>query len=97
MPATLQDYIHKLQLPCPYKRIGYYIRIILYRILYRIIIFVIIRIRTTATAEHEGPVSISLAGKQERSVMKAIIKNTTNPIKKRIIAPNVIEKYNKKL
>jgi len=62
----------------------------------RIIIFVIIRVGRTARAGRGG-VSISLAGEQERSLVKDIIKKATNPVKKRVIASDIIEKYNKKL
>lgn len=42
-------------------------------------------------------VSVSLAGEQERSLVKEIIKRAKNPVKNRIIPPDIIEKYNKKL
>jgi len=61
----------------------------------KIIIF-LIRVGRTARAGRKG-VSVSLVGEQERFLMKAIIKNTTNSIKRRLIAPDIIEKYNKKL
>lgn len=38
-----------------------------------------------------------MAGEQERSLVKEIIKNAKNPVKNRIIPPDIIEKYNKKL
>lgn len=44
-----------------------------------------------------GGVSVSLAGEQERSLVKEVIKQAKNPVKNRIIPPDIIEKYNKKL
>lgn len=38
-----------------------------------------------------------MAGEQERFLVKEIIKNAKNPVKNRIIPPDIIEKYNKKL
>lgn len=58
--------------------------------------FVIIRVGRTARAGRGG-VSVSLAGEQERSLVKEVIKQAKNPIKNRIIPPDIIEKYNKKL
>lgn len=55
-----------------------------------------IRVGRTARAGRVG-VSVSLAGEQERSLVKEIIKRAKNPVKNRIIPPDVIEKYNKKL
>jgi ATP-dependent RNA helicase DDX27 len=60
------------------------------------IIFVIIRVGRTARAGRGG-VSVSLAGEQERSLVKDVIKKATNPVKRRVIAPDIIEKYNKEL
>ncbi|CAK9823753.1 Probable ATP-dependent RNA helicase DDX27 [Anthophora retusa] len=54
------------------------------------------RVGRTARAGRVG-VSVSLAGEQERSLVKEIIKNARNPVKNRIIPPDIIEKYNKKL
>ncbi|XP_070163016.1 probable ATP-dependent RNA helicase DDX27 isoform X2 [Polyergus mexicanus] len=54
------------------------------------------RVGRTARAGRGG-VSVSLAGEQERSLVKEIIKQAKNPIKNRIISPDIIEKYNKKL
>ncbi|XP_034181342.2 dead-box helicase Rs1 [Osmia lignaria lignaria] len=54
------------------------------------------RVGRTARAGRVG-VSVSLAGEQERSLVKEIIKNAKNPVKNRIIPPDIIEKYNKKL
>lgn len=58
--------------------------------------FVIIRVGRTARAGRGG-VSVSLAGEQERFLVKEIIKQARNPVKSRIIPPDVIDKYNKKL
>lgn len=41
--------------------------------------------------------SVSLAGEQERSLVKEIIKNAKNPVKNRIILPDIIDKYSRKL
>lgn len=54
------------------------------------------RVGRTARAGRGG-VSVSLAGEQERSLVKEIISQARNPVKHRIIPPDVIEKYNKKL
>lgn len=54
------------------------------------------RVGRTARAGRVG-VSVSLAGEQERSMVKEIIKQAKNPVKNRIIPPDIIEKYNKKL
>ncbi|XP_076644360.1 dead-box helicase Rs1 [Halictus rubicundus] len=54
------------------------------------------RVGRTARAGRVG-VSVSLAGEQERTLVKEIIKNAKNPVKNRIIPPDIIEKYNKKL
>ncbi|KYN37293.1 putative ATP-dependent RNA helicase DDX27 [Trachymyrmex septentrionalis] len=54
------------------------------------------RVGRTARAGRGG-VSVSLAGEQERTLVKKIIKQAKNPIKNRIISPDIIEKYNKKL
>ncbi|XP_008543634.1 probable ATP-dependent RNA helicase DDX27 [Microplitis demolitor] len=54
------------------------------------------RVGRTARAGRVG-VSVSLAGEEERVLVKKIIKNAKNPVKNRIIAPDIIEKYNKKL
>lgn len=58
--------------------------------------FIIIRVGRTARAGRGG-VSVSLAGEQERSLVKEVIKQAKNPVKNRIIPPDIIEKYNKKL
>ncbi|CAD6211727.1 GSCOCG00003801001-RA-CDS [Cotesia congregata] len=54
------------------------------------------RVGRTARAGRVG-VSVSLAGEEERTLVKKIIKNAKNPVKNRIIAPDIVEKYNKKL
>lgn len=54
------------------------------------------RVGRTARAGRVG-VSVSLAGEQERSLVKEIIKNAKNPVKNRIIPPDIVGKYNKKL
>lgn len=54
------------------------------------------RVGRTARAGRCG-VSVSLAGEQERNLVKEIIKQAKNPVKNRIIPPEIIEKYNKKL
>lgn len=54
------------------------------------------RVGRTARAGRGG-VSVSLAGEQERSLVKEVIKQAKNPAKNRIIPPDIIEKYNKKL
>ncbi|XP_051174595.1 probable ATP-dependent RNA helicase DDX27 [Leptopilina boulardi] len=54
------------------------------------------RVGRTARAGRAG-VSVSLAGEQERSLVKEVIKQARNPVKNRIIPPDIIEKYYKKL
>ncbi|KAG6803052.1 ATP-dependent RNA helicase DDX27 [Apis mellifera caucasica] len=54
------------------------------------------RVGRTARAGRVG-VSVSLAGEQERSLVKEIIKNAKNPVKNRIIPFDIIDKYYKKL
>ena len=54
------------------------------------------RVGRTARAGRVG-VSVSLAGEQERSLVKEIIKNAKNPVKNRIIPPDIVGKYNKRL
>lgn len=54
------------------------------------------RVGRTARAGRGG-VSVSLAGEQERGLVKEIIKQAKNPVKNRLIPPDIIEKYNKKL
>lgn len=38
-----------------------------------------------------------MAGEQEHSLVKAVTKQAKNSVKKRLIPPDIIEKYNKKL
>ncbi|XP_033218592.1 probable ATP-dependent RNA helicase DDX27 [Belonocnema kinseyi] len=64
MPATIQQYIH--------------------------------RVGRTARAGRAG-VSVSLAGEQERILVKQVIKQAKNSVKMRIIPVDIIEKYHKKL
>lgn len=54
------------------------------------------RVGRTARAGRAG-ISVSLAGEQERKIVKDIIKNAVNPVKNRIIPPEIIDKYRKKL
>ncbi|XP_058796893.1 probable ATP-dependent RNA helicase DDX27 [Phymastichus coffea] len=54
------------------------------------------RVGRTARAGRGG-VSVSLAGEQERTLVKDVIKHAKNPVKNRIIPPDIIEKYNRKL
>ncbi|XP_043277330.1 probable ATP-dependent RNA helicase DDX27 [Venturia canescens] len=54
------------------------------------------RVGRTARAGRVG-VSVSLAGEQERSLVKEVIKQARNPVKNRIIPPDIVEKYNNKL
>uniref|UniRef100_W8BEW7 RNA helicase n=2 Tax=Ceratitis capitata TaxID=7213 RepID=W8BEW7_CERCA len=54
------------------------------------------RVGRTARAGRAG-ISVSLAGEKERKIVKDIIKNAENSVKNRIIPPEIIEKYRKKL
>ncbi|XP_075154750.1 dead-box helicase Rs1 [Haematobia irritans] len=54
------------------------------------------RVGRTARAGRAG-ISVSLAGEKERKIVKDIIKNAEGSIKNRIIPPEIIEKYRKKL
>lgn len=54
------------------------------------------RVGRTARAGKAG-VSVSLTGEKERRIVKDIIKNAEGPVKNRIIPPEIIEKYRKKL
>ncbi|KAJ8681329.1 hypothetical protein QAD02_017116 [Eretmocerus hayati] len=54
------------------------------------------RVGRTARAGRGG-VSVSLAGEQERNLVKEVVKQAKNPVKHRIIPPDIIERYNKKL
>lgn len=50
----------------------------------------------TARAGRSG-VSISLAGENERKIVKEIVKRARNTVKSRAIPPNIFDKYGKKL
>lgn len=54
------------------------------------------RVGRTARAGRSG-ISVSLAGEQERRIVKDIIKRATNPVKSRVIACEILEKYKSKL
>ncbi|KAJ1519662.1 hypothetical protein ONE63_004928 [Megalurothrips usitatus] len=54
------------------------------------------RVGRTARAGRSG-VSVSLVGENERRMVKDIVKNTTNPVKSRVIPPEIIAKYRKKV
>lgn len=54
------------------------------------------RVGRTARAGRAG-VSVSLAGEQERKIVKEIIKRAKNPVKSRIVPPDIVEKYHNKL
>lgn len=54
------------------------------------------RVGRTARAGRAG-VSVSLAGEQERKMVKEIIKRAKNPVKSRVVPPDIIEKYHNKL
>nr|CAH7718003.1 unnamed protein product [Callosobruchus chinensis] len=54
------------------------------------------RVGRTARAGRAG-VSVSLAGESERKIVKEVIKNARNPVKNRIIPPDVLEKYKNRL
>uniref|UniRef100_A0A1B0FGA2 RNA helicase n=1 Tax=Glossina morsitans morsitans TaxID=37546 RepID=A0A1B0FGA2_GLOMM len=54
------------------------------------------RVGRTARAGRAG-ISVSLAGEIERKIVKDIIKNAEGSIKNRIIPPEIIEKYRRKL
>lgn len=54
------------------------------------------RVGRTARAGRAG-ISVSLAGEKERKIVKDIIKNAESAVKNRIIPPEIIEKYKKKL
>lgn len=54
------------------------------------------RVGRTARAGRAG-VSISLAGELERKIVKEIVKGARNPVKSRIIPPDILEKYKLKL
>ncbi|XP_053668113.1 probable ATP-dependent RNA helicase DDX27 [Anopheles marshallii] len=54
------------------------------------------RVGRTARAGKAG-VSVSLAGEQERKIVKEIVKNAVSSVKNRIIPLDIIEKYRKKV
>ncbi|KAK5648702.1 hypothetical protein RI129_003594 [Pyrocoelia pectoralis] len=54
------------------------------------------RVGRTARAGRGG-VSVSLAGESERKIVKQIVKNAKHPVKSRVIANNILEKYKTKL
>lgn len=54
------------------------------------------RVGRTARAGRAG-ISVSLADERERKQVKDIIKSADNPVKNRIIPPEIIDKYTKKL
>ncbi|XP_049289753.1 probable ATP-dependent RNA helicase DDX27 [Anopheles funestus] len=54
------------------------------------------RVGRTARAGKAG-VSVSLAGEQERKIVKEIVKNAVSSVKSRIIPLDIIEKYRKKV
>lgn len=54
------------------------------------------RVGRTARAGRAG-ISVSLADERERKQVKDIIKSADNPVKNRIIPPEIVEKYTKKL
>lgn len=54
------------------------------------------RVGRTARAGRAG-VSVSLAGEQERKIVKEVIKRAKNPVKSRVIPPDIVEKYRTKL
>lgn len=54
------------------------------------------RVGRTARAGRAG-VSVSLAGEQERKIVKEVVKRAKNPVKSRVIPPDILEKYKTKL
>ncbi|CAH1365083.1 unnamed protein product [Tenebrio molitor] len=54
------------------------------------------RVGRTARAGRAG-VSVSLAGEQERKIVKEVVKWAKNPVKSRVIPPDILEKYRNKL
>ncbi|KAK3923300.1 putative ATP-dependent RNA helicase [Frankliniella fusca] len=53
------------------------------------------RVGRTARAGRSG-ISVSLAGEKERRIVREVIKNATNPVKSRVIPPEIISKYREK-
>lgn len=54
------------------------------------------RVGRTARAGRSG-VSVSLAGEKERKIVKDIVKRAKNPVKSRLIPPEIMSKYHRKL
>ncbi|XP_044746859.1 probable ATP-dependent RNA helicase DDX27 [Coccinella septempunctata] len=54
------------------------------------------RVGRTARAGRAG-ISVSLAGEQERKMVKEIVKRANNTLKSRVIPPDILEKYREKL
>ncbi|XP_045473248.1 probable ATP-dependent RNA helicase DDX27 [Harmonia axyridis] len=54
------------------------------------------RVGRTARAGRAG-ISVSLAGEQERKMVKEIIKRANNTLKSRVIPPEILEKYREKV
>ncbi|RZC36258.1 ATP-dependent RNA helicase DDX27 [Asbolus verrucosus] len=54
------------------------------------------RVGRTARAGRAG-VSVSLAGEQERKIVKEVVKRAKNPVKSRVIPPDILDKYRDKL
>lgn len=54
------------------------------------------RVGRTARAGRAG-VSVSLAGEKERRIVKDVIKRARNPVKSRVIPPDILEKYKIKI
>lgn len=54
------------------------------------------RVGRTARAGRAG-VSISLAGEQERKMVKEVVKRAKNTVKSRVIPPDILDKYKTKL
>lgn len=54
------------------------------------------RVGRTARAGKSG-VSVSVATEEDWKILKQIIKRARNPVKNRVIPPDIIDKYNKKM
>nr|CAD7589445.1 unnamed protein product [Timema genevievae] len=54
------------------------------------------RVGRTARAGRSG-VSVSLAGEQERKIVKEVVKNARHPVKSRVIPPDIVDKYHKRV